>query len=92
MSVKSSGPLQEGGAFRCGLHGDKEFVTTDPAKWREHISQDDKYHSQFGQKPCTMCGTLHKFDDEPAGDAVFCDKCKPKLAKLFSKEPSKSKK
>lgn len=91
MSATTTKGALDGGPFRCGLH-DKEFVTTDPVKWSNHLSSDGD-HSMSGQKPCTMCGSMHVFEDEPAGNAVFCDKCKPKLSKLFSgKEPSKAKK
>ena len=78
----------DGGPFRCGLHGDKEFVTTDPNKWADHLASEGD-HSMCGQKPCGMCGKMHVFENEPAANLVFCDKCKPKFAKLFAvKEPA----
>lgn len=86
VSSTSKGTL-DGGPFRCGLH-DKEFVTEDIAKWEEHRASEN--HFMFGKKPCSMCGKMHEFDEEPAGNAVFCDKCKPKLAKLFASSTSTS--
>lgn len=91
MSVKVAGPNVEGGAFRCGLHGDKEFVTSDVNKWLEHIAKDGD-HTMSGQKPCGLCGTMHKFEDEPAGLHVFCPNCKKAIIKQSQKESSKAKK
>lgn len=95
MSVKSGGTATlDGGPFRCGNHGDKEFVTTDPDKWFAHIAQESD-HVMSGKKPCSMCGKMHEFTEEPAGNAVYCDNCKKKLTKVFagaSKTESKSKK
>jgi hypothetical protein len=82
MSVTTKGTV-DGGPFRCGKH-DKEFVTTDPAKWLDHLTADGE-HTMSGIKPCAICHKMHEFEAEPAGESVLCDKCKSNMTKTYNK-------
>lgn len=70
--VEGSGP------FTCtnASHKGQPYSTTNLDEFNKHLATPG--HKPYGQKPCSICGTIVKFQNQEAAQVkgVLCDKCK----------------